>query len=503
MHARLRPDETITAEDLARGRRAMVHDAAWATLVGALYGGVILVGFALELGATPFVIGLIAAIPFLAQVAQLPAVVLIERLRQRRKLAVLVVTAARLLILSLALLPWLVEGTTRLWIVVAAQVLITLLGAMAGCAVNSWFHQLLAGRELGSLYAQRLFWSTVLASLGALAAGHAVEHWPFGDKLHGYAACFAVAGLVGFIGVRALMRIPEPVMHTTGPQQPLLELLRGPLSDPNFRRLIVFMASWNFASNLAGPFLTVYLLQQLGFGLGTVTALWAASQMSNALTLYAWGRISDRLSNKGILATALPAYFACLIGLPAASLPDQHVLTLPLIAIIHVVMGMASGGIGLATGNIGLKLAPQGRGTAYLASVSLAGAFAGGMAALMGGALADWFASVELTLQLRWSSLTTSGQIVAMQFQHWEFLFGIAFALGLYVLHALSRVQEGPEVSEREVIRDFVMQAGRVFGEMSSTVATSLAIVFPFGRVFDRRRRTRASERQLLGSGNP
>ena len=49
---RLSPDPTVTHEDLERGKRALVKDAAWASMVGALYGGVILVGFALELGAT-------------------------------------------------------------------------------------------------------------------------------------------------------------------------------------------------------------------------------------------------------------------------------------------------------------------------------------------------------------------------------------------------------------------------------------------------------------------
>ncbi|WP_432490620.1 hypothetical protein, partial [Flavonifractor plautii] len=84
-------------------------------------------------------------------------------------------------ILSLALLPWLAESpTTRLTLLIGVQTVITLFGAMAGCSVNSWFHQLLAGRDLGALYARRLFWSTVIASLGALAAGHLVEHWPFG-----------------------------------------------------------------------------------------------------------------------------------------------------------------------------------------------------------------------------------------------------------------------------------------------------------------------------------
>ena len=57
----------------------MVHDAAWASLVGSLYGGVILVGFALELDASPFVIGLLTAIPFLAQLAQFSA---LEQSRQ-------------------------------------------------------------------------------------------------------------------------------------------------------------------------------------------------------------------------------------------------------------------------------------------------------------------------------------------------------------------------------------------------------------------------------------
>jgi MFS family permease len=362
---------------------------------------------------------------------------------------------------------------------------------MAGCSINSWFHQLLAGQELGALYAQRLFWSVVLASLGALAGGHVVEHWPFANRLHAYSVLFAAAGVAGFIGLHFLARVPEPRMVQTGPREPIPALLRAPLADTNFRRLIVFMASWNFASNLAAPFLTVYLLKQLGYGLDTVTALWAASQMANAFTLYSWGRLSDRLSNKAILATALPAYFGCLIALPISALPEPHLLTLPLLAVIHTVMGIASGGIGLATGNIGLKLAPQGRGTAYLAAVSLTGAAAGGLAALAGGALAGWFESRELAVVLQWSSPERTAGFVALQFRHWEFLFAIAFALGMYVLHALSRIVEGPEISERAVIRNFVLEAGRMLELLSSTAANSLDTLFPFGRLFDRRRRSR------------
>jgi hypothetical protein len=71
MRMQLRPNE-VSPKNLESGKRALVKDAAWASIVGALNGGVILVGFALELGATPWHIGVLAAIPLLAQVAQLP-----------------------------------------------------------------------------------------------------------------------------------------------------------------------------------------------------------------------------------------------------------------------------------------------------------------------------------------------------------------------------------------------------------------------------------------------
>jgi hypothetical protein len=113
------------------------------------------------------------------------------------------------------------------------------------------------------------------------------------------------------------------------------------------------------------------------------------------------------------------------------------------------------------------------------------------MAALAGGALAEWFAARELSLVVNWSSPAREAGFVALQFQHWEFLFAIAFALGMYVLHALSRVREGSEISEREVIRNFLLETGRMFELLSSTAASLLETLFPFGRLFDRRKRSR------------
>jgi MFS family permease len=491
---RLAPDTTITPEERVRGERALVQDAAWASLAGALYGGVIQVGFALALGAGPFIIGLLGAIPLMAQASQLPAIALVEHVRQRRKIAVIAVTAARVLILSLALLPFLPIGDARLTWLLIAQVGICVLGSIGGCSINSWLHQFLPREGLGAFFARRLFWATALASAGSLATGLLVDHWHFGPKLHAYSVAFALAGIAGFVSSWFLARVPEPVMNDAGPAVTIRSRIAAPFRDRHFRSMLVYIAAWNAATNLAAPFLAVYLMQQLGYTLGTVTTLWVTSQVANAMTLYLWGRLSDRLSNKAILAVALPAYFACVLGLVFAAIPHNATITLAALYLVHFIMGAAGGGISLATGNMGLKLAPHGQATSYLAAISLVASITGGLIPILGGSLAHWFEAVQLSIVVHWGLPGKSGEVPVLEFARWQFLFAISFLLGFYVMHALSRIREGQEISERVVMQHFALEALRTVNQVSS-VAGLLGNLFNFGRLRERRMMGRRDDR--------
>ncbi|WP_332813137.1 MFS transporter [Ramlibacter sp.] len=489
----LRPVAHVTAEQLAHGQRALVQDLAWASLSGAFSGGVILVAFALTLGATPLQVGLLAAIPFLAQASQLPATLLVERVRLRRRIGVLTITAARVVVLAMAVLPF-VPGGYALAALIAAQVLIATFNAVGGCAINSWLHQLIPHEGLGSFFSRRLFFGTALACVGTLAAGQLVDSAPKGDPMYAYAAAFAIAGVAGFISSWHLGRAPEPAMPAGGPDGGVLERLRRPFTHPNFRRLLIFLAAWTIASNFTAPFLTVYLIEQRSYAVGTVTSLWVTSQVSNALTLYLWGRLSDRLSNKGVLAVALPVHFTCVLALVFVDGVSDAQWQLGLLYAIHFVMGIATGGIVLATGNLGLKLAPHGQGTVYLAAIGLASAVAGGIAPLLAGALAQAFQASELSAVVRWQSPGQWKEVGIFSFAHWEFLFAISAMLGLYVIHALYRIEEGQEVSERQVVQAFVLEARRSLNNLSSAALPGL---FPFERLNERRKWWRAERRRM------
>ncbi len=489
----LAPLPSISAEQLARGQQLLVRDLAWASITGAFSGGVILVAFALALGASPVQVGLLASIPFITQAAQLPATLLIERLRRRRLIGVLTITAARVLIASLALLPLLPSLPAALQLLIAAHVLISLLHAVGGCAVNSWLHQLIPPGELGHFFARRLFSGTLMACAATLAAGALVDRGLFEQPLSAYSAAFVIAGLTGFVSSWYLARAPEPQMLNAGPERPMAQQLWGPFHDTNFRKLLLFMGAWTVASNVTGPFLTVYLIEQRGYSISTVTLLSITSQLANALTLYLWGRLSDRLSNKAVLAVALPVHFVCMLALVLADAVDSAAWQLTLLYLIHLILGVATGGIGLAMGNLGLKLAPQGQGTAYLAAIGLVCAVTGGLAPVVAGALAQAFQALELSAVVRWSSPGGTEEVRLLSFAHWEFLFALSAMMGLYVMHALSRINEGREVSERRVVQEFALEAVRAVGNLSS-LGGALGGLFPFERLNERRKWWRARE---------
>ena len=93
---------------------------------------------------------------------------------------------------------------------------------------------------------------------------------------------------------------------------------------------------------------------------------------------------------------------------------------------------------------------------------------------------------------MRWAWSGKEGEALVMGFTRYQFLFLIAAALGLYVLHRLSAIREGEEISERVVIQQFALEAVRTVNQVS-TIGGLLGNLFTFGRIFDRRLYSRRS----------
>lgn len=257
----------------------------------------------------------------------------------------------------------------------------------------------------------------------------------------------------------------------------LAELLRAPLADLNFRRLTVFLASWQFAINLATPFFTVFIVRQLGFDMTFVMVLSVVSQLSNLVALRNWGALADRFANKSVLLVAAPTYILSILGMVGASQIPHGPWLVAYLIVLHLFMGSAVAGATLATTSIALKLSPKGQSTAYVATAGLATAVAAGVAPILGGAFADFFAARRFEILLRWTSPQGVALVSPLRLSQWDFYFLTSAVLGLYAIHRLTLVTESGEIKRREMMEQVLDQTRRTVRNVS-TVAGLRALTY-------------------------
>lgn len=479
----------ISEAEISGGTRDLMWDAAFATVVGVFASGVVLAAFALHKGASNGFIGLLAALPFLTQLLQAPTVRLVERLRARRRIATVSLLAGRLMLLLFPLAA-LAPSNVALWLILIGAAAHFGSNAVAACAWNSWIRDLIPAGRLGAFFAQRSLYATGVTAVGGLAAGIALElgaAGPGADRT--FAVLFMLAFICGLVSVWRLACVPEPAMPRTGPGGPLHRQLLQPLTDTNFRRVIVFGGLWQFAVNFSTPFFTVYFLRDVGLGMGSLMSLTVVSQIANLAMLRLWGGLSDRFSNKSVLLAAAPTFLACLAAIALTRSITAPAPTMAYLMVLHVLMGAASAGIGIATGNIVMKLAPAAHATPYLGANALITAFAAGLAPILGGALADEVAARRLLISVEWVSPRADAPTVALAIGGWEFYFIGAALIGLLALHRLALVREEGEIEGRELMQHVLLQARRTVVNLSPVAGLRIASIFPAGALIDLRRK--------------
>jgi MFS family permease len=484
--ARLHPQEEVTPREIERGVRAIVVDGVTTQIMATLVGGTFLAAFALRAGASNAVIGLLAAIGPATQLLQLPLISLITRWRRRKAPVVWSVLAGRLVWLGIAAIPFLLPARARVPALVAGIVLTSVCGTVAGTAWNPWLRDVLPEHLLGPALARRMAFGTAASALVGLGAGLAVEHWKGAvpEPLALYAAVFLVGTLVGLAGVGSITRIPEPVMPHA-PPRPLRDILGLPFRDRRYRNVMRFLAAWNVAVNVVAPFFVVYMLRRLGFGLGLVVALQLGAQLVNAMVLQQWGRLGERFSTSGVLAASGLVWLCTLLLWPLAGMPQLRELALPLIVLAHLVGGLANAGVTYGTGTLALQRAPKGiEATAYLATNAVVSGAAAALAPVVAGTLTDWLDHQHLVVTISWLPIGDPGaaaHLVPVDLRGLDFLFLLAFVLGLYALYRLSAVRRrGEEVRRTVVLAAFSVEVRRTMRDLSTIESVRQVANFPF-----------------------
>jgi len=494
-------EETLNENQIQSALKNITRDGIASQSMGILTGGAFLVAFAVKLGASNFVIGLLAAIGPLAQLLQLPSIFIVEKIRNRRLITVFAAALSRLCWLIIALSPFIFPANIAIAVLLILLAAVSAFGAVSGCSWNSWMRDLIPENVMGSFFSKRMRISTAVGIGLSILAALFLDFWKkqFAEQeLSGYSILFLLGFGAGVLGLFFLAKTPEIRMPKAQERLKIFKLLSKPFKDGNFRKLIAFMCSWNFAVNLAGPFFMVYMLKRLGLSMSFIIGLSIVSQVMNFMFLKIWGKYTDRFSNKSVLAISCPLFIISILAWTFTTMPEKYFLTIPLLIVIHMVMGLSSAGVSLASGNISLKLAPKGQATAYLATNTIVNSVAAGIAPILGGKFADFFAGRELAWTLNYKSPTGEFVLPTLNLQQWDFFFALAFLIGLYALHRLSMIKEAGEVEEKIVAQELFTEVRTQVRTLSSIEGVRQMVSFPFSIVRNLTTRTKMNDQSNI-----
>ncbi|RKH46469.1 MFS transporter [Corallococcus sicarius] len=381
------PPDDHRGPPLQRGLRGSLRmsivEGMFAEVFTACAGATVLTAWAIALKLGPLLVGVMTALPFFAQFVQFPAAWLTLCFGHRR-VALTAVCLSRLVMLPLALLPWLnlsLQEQQHLLLTVAG--LSALLGVVGNNAWVAWMGELVPRAVRGRFFGKRTALTTLMGTGASLCAGLLMDRLRMLDGVGMALPLLALAACaMGIVTTLMMAAQHDPAPPGSSPRLELKAALL-PWKDDGARRVLVYQVAWNAAVGVSAPFFALHSLQNLKMTFVIMALHGAAVAGVRVLTASMWGRAIDRLG-------AQPVLMACSLGISVIPLlwllPTAGTLW-PLLFDV-LLAGSLWSGHGLAIFALPLTVAPRRGRPFYLAAFATAGGLAYAGAAALGGALA-------------------------------------------------------------------------------------------------------------------
>lgn len=357
-----------------------------------------LVIYILALGASQAQIGLMSALSSLmAAVMLLPGAALVERMGTRRGIVVLAGGWSRGALLLLAALPLLLDGPLIVYVAIALAISRDAMGNLCYPAWISLTADVVPLEGRGRYFASRNFIMGIAGMVTIYLAGLLISGT---GKPTGYQIALTISAFAGLLAVFSFShiidrpRIPGP-LPTPGPvrQAPVKSFFKDLLADREFAQFAGVTALFNFSLNIAGPFFTIYLVQDLQATATMVGLTSIATSVASLLAQRKLGELHDRWGSRKLTVLA---------GLLIPTLPIMWVFITSAWQVIPA--NLASGALwaayNLGSFNYLLKVTPTDRRARYSAifqvivTISLAaGAALGSLVVTQWGYIAIFISS--------------------------------------------------------------------------------------------------------------
>jgi len=362
----------FSGDDGSRNRGLLLGFALNNNVVANLVGGNYLTGLLLLMNADDSFIGIIGMIPFLSNIVQLFAPIVLERFPQRQK----ILTLARFIALMInaafiSVIPFLPFGdTAKLTIVAFAIALVNATHAFINPGFTVWHYQFLPSNVRSSYFSTQNIAVTVLVAAVTMGASKMVDIFSAaGNEITGILILRGLATVLIFLDALFLLKMKEYPYEKASERLKIKDVFVLPLKNKIYMCTIAVGVLWSFTANMPSSFYSVYMLKNLDVGYTYLTAMGLINIPCMIIFTPLWRKLIVRW-NSWLKVTAVAILGYPLHYLMLALCTSSNYLWLYPLALLEIYPCSAGVSIGLATISY-MNIPPQ-NATVYNAFYSVA-----------------------------------------------------------------------------------------------------------------------------------
>ena len=178
-------------------------------------------------------------------------------------------------------------------IVLVVMALFNIAIHMAGPVMVAWLNSIVGQKGWAGFFSTRMIAGDIAVLLTSLAVGAYLGASP---STNTFVSCFAVACLIGLIGVYCLHRTPDPNITDSFPDlkgyfKKIIEAMRR----PEIRGLMLITFIRSFAYGFIVPFQPLFLLESLGLKYTQISYLLAIGTVFSIIFYKVWAHVQRKL----------------------------------------------------------------------------------------------------------------------------------------------------------------------------------------------------------------
>jgi MFS family permease len=345
-------ENVLIEESKKRGHK---EGASWSLMDG--FGLRYIAPFAVAVGASNNQIGFLTSLPsFFGSLAQLFSLKAMNH-RSRKSIALLCVLAQAstwflLIAVGAAYFLFDIKSWKIPTFTIVIYTTIIIFGAMGHPPWASWMKDLVK-KDIGQYFGKRASIVGLIAISGMLIAGFILDYFRQTQVFWGFLIIFLIASLGRYLSAYFLKRQYEPPFECDNSAYFSLWQFLQKMAGNNFGRFTIMLSLFTMATQIASPFMAVYMLKDLQFSYVQFTIVNLTSTLTTLLLMPVWGRIIDRFGSVRIMRSIGPvvSIVPILWLMNPLFTNDSKAGTCLYLALVQSLTGAAWAGFDLAAGN--------------------------------------------------------------------------------------------------------------------------------------------------------